>query len=100
MRSFFDIIKNESSFVRVLFFKLCLLVATYIIGIRDRHNDNIMIGEQGEIFHIDYGHILDHSKEKMGVKREYVEFILTPEFIKGKVKNFMHITVLVKLSNA
>ena len=69
---------------------MCLLVATYIIGIRDRHNDNIMIGEQGEIFHIDYGHILDHSKEKMGVKREYVEFILTPEFIKGTVKIEYH----------
>ena len=57
-------------------------MATYVIGIRDRHNDNIMIGDQGEIIHIDYGHILDHRKQKMGVNREYTDFILTPEFIK------------------
>ena len=57
-------------------------MATYVIGIRDRHNDNIMIGDHGEIIHIDYGHILDHKKQKMGVKREYTDFILTPEFIK------------------
>ena len=33
-----------------------------------------MIGEQGEIFHIDFGHILDHSKEKMGVMSDDLGF--------------------------
>jgi len=57
-------------------------VATFVIGIRDRHNDNIMIGLQGEIFHIDYGHILDHRKKKLGYDREPHEFILTTDFVK------------------
>ena len=57
-------------------------MATFVIGIRDRHNDNIMIGLQGEIFHIDYGHILDHRKKKLGYDREPHEFILTTDFVK------------------
>ena len=41
-----------------------------------------MIGLQGEIFHIDYGHILDHRKKKLGYDREPHEFILTTDFVK------------------
>lgn len=33
-------------------------LASYILGVRDRHSDNILIHEDGTLFHIDYGYIL------------------------------------------
>ena len=55
-------------------------VATYVIGIGDRHNDNVMLSKKGNLFHIDFGHFLGNFKSKLGVKRERAPFVFTPDF--------------------
>ncbi|KAK3592460.1 hypothetical protein CHS0354_001579 [Potamilus streckersoni] len=56
-------------------------VATFVLGISDRHSDNIMVKNNGELFHIDFGHFLGNRKTKFGIKRERVPFVMTDDFI-------------------
>ncbi|RWS28858.1 Phosphatidylinositol-4:5-bisphosphate 3-kinase catalytic subunit alpha-like isoform [Leptotrombidium deliense] len=77
--------KNKDNYDRAVdtFTRSCAgyCVATFVLGIGDRNPDNIMINEEGQIFHIDFGHFLGHFKKKFGINRERVPFVLTDDFL-------------------
>lgn len=56
-------------------------VVSFILQIKDRHNGNILIDDQGSIVHIDFGFIFDWSPGK-DMRFESANFKMTKEFIK------------------
>ena len=56
-------------------------VATYVIGVGDRHNDNIMVCTDGHLFHIDFGYFLGNIIKLGFYNKESAPFVLTNDFM-------------------
>lgn len=71
-----DMIKKR--FMCSLSISSCL---SFLLGLGDRHLDNIMINKKGQIFNIDYGYLLENPKTNIlgapniKVTREMIDFL-------------------------
>ncbi|KAI9712508.1 MAG: Phosphatidylinositol 4-kinase pik1alpha (PI4-kinase)(PtdIns-4-kinase) [Chrysothrix sp. TS-e1954] len=67
---------GEEAFVQSL---AAYSILSYVLQLKDRHNGNILIDNQGHIIHIDFGFMLSNSPGSVGF--EAAPFKLTQEYV-------------------
>jgi len=65
---------TEQKIDRIVATSVAGYIGAFILGIKDRHSDNILFTEDGTVFHIDFGHVLGK-----GVTIDTGPFAITPE---------------------
>ncbi|KAL5485774.1 VPS34 [Sanghuangporus weigelae] len=81
-------------------------VMTYILGVGDRHLDNLLLAPDGHFFHVDFGYILGHDPKPypppVKVCPEMIEAMggtHSPEFARFQNLCFVAYTILRKSAN-
>jgi hypothetical protein len=62
-------------------------IICYLLQLKDRHNGNILLDDQGHLIHIDYGFMLSSSPKNLGF--ESSAFKMTREFVEVRVYVFL-----------
>lgn len=56
-------------------------VFEHVLGIADRHADNLLVQPDGTVFHIDFGYFMGNKTKFAGINRETQPFTLTPAMV-------------------